>query len=236
MFSKLVGTNCRQDHTLECNGRWLCVRLAPLHDESGKLIGAVHTMADVTERKQLEQTARAAERELEKQRVLRIDGDRLRSLGEMAAGIAHELNQPLVGVRGLAEHLLLAMQRGWDLPEDKVRQKLSLVIQQADRMSQIIDHVRVFAREADKPECCSVKWNEVIEAALQMIGAQLRSRGLAVQTELAEDLPLVSANPFSLEEILLNLVFNARDAVLQRSSAGHPLRPPDIRLRSKRPS
>jgi C4-dicarboxylate-specific signal transduction histidine kinase len=150
----------------------------------------------------------------------------------MAAGIAHELNQPLLGVRGLAEHLLIARQRGWDLSEDKIREKLSLVMQQADRMAHIIEHVRVFAREAGKPDCCQVKWNQVVESALHMIGAQLHSRGFDVQSELAEDLPLVSANPFSLEEIVLNLVFNARDAVQKRFDAGHPLRPPDIRLRT----
>ena len=55
-----------------------------------------------------------AHAELEHQRTLTLRSDRLRSLGEMAAGIAHELNQPLVGVRGMAEHILIALERGWD--------------------------------------------------------------------------------------------------------------------------
>ena len=86
---------------------------------------------------------------MEMQRVLSIRADRLRSLGEMAAGIAHELNQPLVDVRGLAEHMMLGMDRDWIFDKEKTREKLSLILDQADRMTHIIQHVRLFAQGAD---------------------------------------------------------------------------------------
>jgi two-component system NtrC family sensor kinase len=232
MFEHLVQTDSRQSRTIESGGMYVRASMCPLHDEGGHVSGAVYTISDITERKRLEAGVLAAERALQKQRLLKMHGDRLRSLGEMSAGIAHELNQPLVGVRGLAEHLLLAMQRGWDLPEEKIQEKLRLVIQQADRMSHIIDHVRVFAREAGKPDCRPVEWDKVIDSGLQMVGAQLRSRGITVVTELAEDLPCVLANPFSLEEVLLNLLSNARDAVEQRGDVEEGPRTADIRLRT----
>lgn len=234
LMKRLTEIRSRVTRTVRRNDRWLQVTLDPMMDDADNLIGAVHTIADVTDQKRSEEARQAAERELENQRVLRMHADRLRSLGEMAAGIAHELNQPLVGVRGLAEHLLLGVERGWDLPAAKMREKLSLVVEQADRMSHIIEHVRVFAREAGKPECCTVQINEVIRSAVSLLGTQLRSRGIVLQTELADGLPVVLANPFSLEEVVLNLISNARHAVEQRMETGTPApaKQPGILLRT----
>ena len=138
----------------------------------------------------------------------------------MAAGIAHELNQPLVGVRGLAAHILNGMDRGWELGEEKIRQRIFKIVEQADRMVHIIEHVRMFAREAGKPELSPLQVNEVVRSAMDMLGAQFRSHGVDLDCELAEDLPLVVANPFSLEEVILNLLNNARDAVGGRAPEG----------------
>ena len=157
-----------------------------------------------------------AEAELEAQRILAQRGDRLRSLGEMAAGIAHELNQPLVGVRGLAEHTLIGLERGWAVAEERVSQRLERIIEQADRMVHIIQHVRLFAREAGKAETKAVQVDEVVQSSQEMLGAQFRAHGLELSAQLGGELPLVRANPFSLEEVLLNLLSNARDAVEER--------------------
>ncbi|MBM3263520.1 MAG: hypothetical protein FJY97_08880 [candidate division Zixibacteria bacterium] len=162
----------------------------------------------------------ATRRELEEQRTLSIRADRLRSLGEMAAGMAHELNQPLVGVRGLAEHLTLAIDRGWALPPDKIREKLSLIIDQADRMTHIIQHVRLFSREAGKPETQPTRINDVARSAVGLIEEQFRSRGMVLQTMLGDDMPEVDINPFSMEEVFLNLLVNARDATEEGLAAG----------------
>ncbi len=162
-----------------------------------------------------------SEIDLEERRLLQVRSDRLRSLGEMAAGIAHELNQPLVGVRGIAEHLLIALERGWALPPEKLKEKLGLIVDQAERMSHIIEHVRRFSREADSAEVSPVSINEVVGAALALMGQQLRARGIRVVQRLHPDLPMVLANPFSLEEVVLNLSVNARDA-LEELAAANP--------------
>ncbi len=185
----------------------------PFFDAEGTFRGYRGIDRDITERKRAEEALRDAQRELETQRALSMRSDRLRSLGEMAAGIAHELNQPLVGVRGLAEHILIALDRGWDLTEEKLRDRLTRVVEQADRMVHIIEHVRMFAREAGKPNPVPVQANDVVRSGMEMLGAQFRSHGLELASELSEGLPLVSANPFSLEEVILNLLNNARDAI-----------------------
>jgi len=167
-----------------------------------------------------DEARRAAEQELTDQRQISVRTDRLRSLGEMAAGIAHELNQPLVGVRGSAEHVLLCKERGWDLSDEELRDKLTEVVKQADRMSHIIEHVRMFARESGKPERRLVQVNNIVTSAVEMLGAQFSAHGLLLDCELGTDLPPVSANPFSLEEVVLNLLTNCRHAVEQREATG----------------
>lgn len=232
-IGQMIDTRSRVSQTYQRDNSWFQLTLDPMTDKAGNLVGAVHAIADITEQKHLEKLTQMAERELEEQRVLQMHGDRLRSLGEMAAGIAHELNQPLVGVRGLAEHLLLGMERGWDLLPEKVREKLPLVVEQADRMTHIIEHVRVFAREAGKPERCATQVNDVIRSAISMLGAQLQSHGITLATELADGLPVVLANPFSLEEVVLNLISNARDAVEQQVAGPDPKEQPDILIRTQ---
>jgi len=167
---------------------------------------------DITQRK-AEEARRLADQELERQRVLSMRSDRLRSLGEMAAGIAHELNQPLVGVRGMAEHLLISIDRGWEFTEEKVRDKAKTIVEQADRMVHIIEHIRLFARESGKPEVRPVNVNNVVRSSMGMLATQFRSCGIELKCELVEELPVILVNPFSLEEVIINLLINARDAV-----------------------
>ncbi|HUT54492.1 MAG TPA: GAF domain-containing protein, partial [bacterium] len=186
---------------------------------------------DIVERKRAEQAREKAEQELEDQRTMAIRADRLRSLGEMAAGIAHELNQPLQGVRGLAEHITIGFDRGWEVSMDKIREKAGLIMDQADRMTHIIEHVRTFARGADGLEEGPIQVNDVIRAGLGIIGSQLKSRGIGLELNLGEGLPPVMANPFSLEEVVINLINNARDA-LQETMARRTGAPSRITVRT----
>jgi two-component system cell cycle sensor histidine kinase/response regulator CckA len=197
----------------------------PMFEPDGSFEKVMVVAEDVTGLKTSEEGRRKAEEELEEQRVLAIASDRLRSLGEMATGIAHELNQPLVGVRGLAEHVVLALDREWEMSKNDVHDKLQKIVEQADRMAYIIEHVRMFAREADRPEMYPVNVNEVVNSSLGLVSAQLRQRGLELECELAEDVPHVKANQYALEEVILNLVTNARDAVEERLEADSDVDP-----------
>ena len=178
--------------------------------------GFIVSARDISEWLQMEEGRRAAESELETQKALSMRSDRLRSLGEMAAGIAHELNQPLMGVRGLAEHILIGIARGWELSDEKLKDRTERIVEQVDRMVHIIEHVRLFAREAGKPERSSVQINEVVQSGIDLLYVQFRTHGVELACQLQQGLPAVSANPFSLEEVVLNLLNNARDAVEER--------------------
>ena len=196
-----------------------------LVDEGNKPDGIVAVFRDLSDTK-------AMELKLEQQQLAMIRSDRLRSLGEMAAGIAHELNQPLSGVRGLAEHLLIGMDRGWNMTDEDNRKRLSLIIEQADRMIHIIEHVRMFARGSGKRDVQTTDPNRAVESVVGMLGDQLRQHGVELVIELADGLPEIDVNSFSLEEILINLLNNARDAV-KESFKRKPDPAPRIVIRTK---
>jgi len=164
------------------------------------------------------------------QRTLRIRSDRLRSLGEMAAGIAHELNQPLVGVRGFAELMIDSVDNDMPLSSGSIRQYAEKIVHQADRMVHIINHIRLFARDAGGIETTVVNLNEVVNSGLSLLRAQFDSHGLLLEHEFTPHPLWVKVNSFSVEEVILNLLSNSRHAVEQRKSEEDELYHPCIRV------
>ncbi len=140
-----------------------------------------------------------------------IQSGKLASIGELAAGIAHELNQPLMVIRGnaqLMERVLLkSPENASQLPDF-----FDTIERNTKRMISIINHLRTFSRQSGK-EQQPVDINKVINNAFLMIGEQLRLRDIKTVTSLAEDLPSLTGDPFQLEQVVLNLLTNARDAI-----------------------
>ncbi len=172
------------------------------------------------------QKRQEAEEELKAQRTLRIRSDRLRSLGEMAAGIAHELNQPLVGVRGFAELILDSIDNGLEISRDVIRSNTATIVEQADRMVHIINHVRLFARDADSIETSIVDLNDVVRSGTSLLMAQFNSHGLLLENDLSPHALPVKVNPYSVEEVIFNLLSNARHTLgKKKETAGDQYRP-----------
>jgi signal transduction histidine kinase len=192
------------------------------------LAGAV---LDITDQVRAEEARLASERQLEHQRLALIQHDRLRVLGEMSAGLAHELNQPLSGVRALAEHLLLANRRGWAAAAGTVEQRLTTILQQVDRMHHIVDHVRRFAVGAEQSTLVPCHIAALLRDSHETLAAPLSAAHCDLVLELAEGLPDVATNPYAVQQILLNFITNARDA--QLDGAGGAGRLPPIRLSAR---
>ncbi|WP_298816930.1 hybrid sensor histidine kinase/response regulator [Chloroflexus sp.] len=148
---------------------------------------------DLTERRRLEQQL--------------IQSDKLSALGQLVAGVAHELNNPLTSISGYAQLLL----RNRQLDED-ARADLEQVRQQAERAGRIVRNLLMFARE-HKPERLVVQINDVVHSALALQVYQLRVDNIAVKLELDPDLPSTVADPHQLQQVLLNLITNARQAM-----------------------
>jgi len=198
-----------------------------LTNDQGQCIGYVSVNRDITQRIQ-------AEEELQAQRALSVRSDRLRALGEMATGMAHEINQPLQGIRGLAERCLFMAKRGHAPTTDEMLKRFDEIIQQTERMEHIVKHTRNFVREARQPITQRISINEVIENATKLLTAQFRERGVYMVFKLAEDLPLINANPYSLEEVIINLLLNARDAIESRLETEPKLQAPHIVIQTQK--
>ncbi len=139
--------------------------------------------------------------------------DRLSALGIMAAGIAHELNQPLNTIRVVTDGLLFGREEGWELEQEELFENLEMVSRQVVRMSEIIQNIRNFARE-DQGLCVEdVNANEAIENVFSMIGRQLEAHGINIQKDLAHGLPPINTNLNRLEQVIMNLIVNARQAL-----------------------
>ena len=180
------------------------------------LTEAHHRLADIARRDQLAE-------QVQRQRLQAMEANRLHALGEMAAGIAHELNQPLNGIRTFAEGSLYGIRQGWPTPPDAVAETLGDIIGQVDRITEIVDHMRVFARVGSGPELLPVAASEVVGGALKLVSAQLRSHGIGVSVDVPSSLPRVLGHRNQLEQVVLNLIANARDALDSRRASAGPV-------------
>jgi len=189
---------------------------------------ALAVLRDMTEKKRMERELitkhaelRNAYVQLEKQNAEResmqqtlVQAGKMAALGELAAGIAHELNQPLQGIRGYAQELqavalpLLRGREGASESEACLREVISSV----DKMASIIDYLRAFTRKStEHHEETDV--HTAIEEALKMLARQFTARGIRVERGFAAALPRIYANPLQLEQVFINLATNARDAI-----------------------
>jgi two-component system NtrC family sensor kinase len=183
----------------EENGACIPVSLscAIVRDPNGKITGVLVVARDMRETRQLEQQL--------------VQSGKLAAVGELAAGIAHELNQPLQIIRGFAEMISMCYPAGQSVDElllDDVRK----ILEGTDRMMRIINHLRVFARQSAR-EHVPIHLNEVVEDALLFVEQQMRNHNIDVVSQLDSNLPRVKADPHEIEQVLLNLFSNARDAM-----------------------
>jgi signal transduction histidine kinase len=136
-----------------------------------------------------------------------IQASKMVAMGQFGAGVAHELNQPLAGISGYTDLLLLKMEEG--SPQWRYAKKIE---DQVTRMTKIINNLRTFARQSNF-EYAEVDINQPIDDALMLLGEQLRSRNIKVKRDLTPDLPKVHADANQLEQVFLNLISNAKDAM-----------------------
>jgi len=139
--------------------------------------------------------------------------DRLATLGMMAAGIAHELNQPLNTIRVVTDGFLFGRNEGWPLDPGELFDGLEMISRQVARMDKVIRNIRNFAREGRDFEGESVMVNEAIENVFSMIGRQIEAHGIRVEKDLDPELPRIRASLNGLEQVVMNLIVNARQAL-----------------------
>jgi PAS domain S-box-containing protein len=185
--------------------RWVEDRGYPVFDSDNKVTLVAGSAKDITE--QVE-----AERELEKERLRAFSSSKMSSLGEMAGGIAHEINNPLAVILGKAGQLLELLKR----PEPDlqlIHQGVERIAITADRIAKIIRGLRAFARDAGQDPMEPASVNQVVTDTLALCEARFRHRGVQLEVEpIAAELRIL-CRPTQIAQVLLNLLSNSFDAV-----------------------
>ncbi|MCW3796894.1 PAS domain S-box protein [Sphingomonas sp. BN140010] len=179
---------------------WAHVLIDPIYNETGEHVGFAKITRDISERKQTEQQLRQTQEEL-------LQSQKLQALGELAGGIAHDFNNLLTVMRGSADFLL----RQPDLPAEKQKRYLHVMLETADRATSLTSQLLAFARRQPlEPEIFDLSVR--LDAISEMLQRTLGSR-YELHLDLAPALWLVEIDPTGLEAALLNAVLNARDAM-----------------------
>jgi len=180
-------------------GKYLHESTSPIFDEKGEVVGTVHITRDVTEQKQQNERLMMA--------------DRLASIGELAAGTAHELNNPLTSVIGFSQ---LLMER--DIPDD-IREDMNLIYNEAQRAANVTKNLLAFARKHAPVKQLS-QINNIIEDVLKLRAYEHKVNGIEVERQLAPDLPEIRVDYFQMQQVLLNIIINAEHFMTEAHNRG----------------
>lgn len=233
-FKTLFGESAYNLETiiLTCNNVEIPVSYngAPLKNANGEVIGSIGVGRDLREQKKdqkllenysknLEQMVENRTKELRQKDAMLIQSGKLASLGEMATGIAHEINQPLNVIKMTTTGMLYLLRKGETISYGMLKEELENIDSHIERIRKIINHLKTFSRKSAEIEIEKVNINIPLKNALIFVSEQLRLHQIKVEFDLAESIPNVIADSNKLEQVFLNIFTNAMDAMNERKKS-----------------
>lgn len=201
----------------------------PLFGENGELLGIVESLRNITARKQIAKMLLTEQERLEKRVGERtaelVQAGQLAAIGELAAGVAHEINNPINGIINFAQLLADESRGGEQL--DLLRR----IIKEGERVANIVSNLLAFSRQGqDNKEPEEVSIPMVLENALALYTHQFYKDGIVLSVDIEDDLPMSKVNPQQTQQVFLNLLSNARHALNQSFSGKDPAKKLAIQL------
>jgi PAS domain S-box-containing protein len=169
-------------------------------------------VVDLTDRRRAEGLARDSERRYHEAQLALAHANRVTTMGHLSASIAHELNQPLSGVVVSAETAMLLLGEMPNVPE--ARKAIARVIRDGTRAGQVFDRIRTLIKKTP-PQKSGLDMNEVILEIIGLTYGEAEKSGVLLQTQLSEGLPRIQGDRVQLQQVVLNLIMNAIDAIKQ---------------------
>ncbi len=154
-----------------------------------------------------------------KMEAAQIHAARMASLGEMATGIAHEINQPLNIISMVMDKILFESSKEETIDIEFIKGKSDKIFDNITRIRNIIDHIRAFSRSHDDYIATAFNVNLSIENASSMIAEQFKYLGIELEIILDKSIPLISGNTYKFEQVMINLLNNAKDAVIEKKNS-----------------
>ncbi|MES9966468.1 MAG: PhnD/SsuA/transferrin family substrate-binding protein, partial [Sedimenticola sp.] len=176
----------------------------PLRDEHEGVVGSVVVFRDISERKQAEEEARQHQMDL-------AHVARLSTMGEMASGIAHEINQPLTAIATNAHACIRMLEAGGEQNE-RIADVVEKIGSQAERAGEIIRQLRQFVRK-EQPQLSAVNLNELIDEVVTLLKPEARRADVRVELDLEQEISTVLAQHIQIDQVILNLARNAIEAM-----------------------
>ena len=145
-----------------------------------------------------------------------IQASKMTTLGLMAAGMAHEINQPLNVIQICADFFLKMLNKGQPVADEDLRTMANDIVANVQRATGIIRHVRDFARQSEVVKS-KININDPIKDVFKVLGHQIKAHQITLDLYLSEDIPFISADHNRLEQVFINLVTNAIDAMDEKA-------------------
>jgi len=184
--------------------RWFLARAVPLRDQRGKILKWYGISTDIEDRKR-------AEEEREKLRADLAHVNRVSILGELAASVSHELKQPIAAAMADANTCLRWLKR--DQPDvDEAIEATSRIVKDGSRATEIIERLRSLYKKSP-PQRELVEINEIIREMVDLLRAEAKQYSVSIRTDLVADLPKITADPVQLQQVFMNLILNAIEAM-----------------------
>ena len=188
---------------VEASGKWFDVRARYLQWTDGRLAQML-IATDISERRNAETVAA---HQAEKAQVT----SRLVTMGEMASSVAHELNQPLTAITNYCNGMVTRVENN-AIDKGDLIAALQKTSRQAERAGQIIHRIRAFVKRSE-PQRQKASAQTIVEDAVDLAGIELRRRNVSIQTYVAQRLPAIMVDPILIEQVVLNLLKNAAEAI-----------------------
>lgn len=176
---------------------WISATTSPLRNYDRDIIGAVAVFKDLTERKRLEEQVHRA--------------NRLATLGELMAGVAHEIRNPLTSIKGFLQYFQT------DRDDEEWQHHLPMLLREVDRMNRIIEALLYFSRPSQSV-VAPTDLAEVLQSTLMLVSNRADSKGISFDVHVKDDLPLVELDREQFKQVFLNLLINSAQAMEQSGS------------------
>jgi PAS domain S-box-containing protein len=214
--------------TKKAHFRNIQVTKSLFRDAQGKPAGVVGILVDITEIKRINEElkilndnlSRRVEEEVqkvEKQRQALIQKSRIESLGQMAASIAHEINQPLSAISLAVDNARFKITSG-RIEQKYLLNKIETIKQNLNRIKSIIEHVKTFSRPGYISKFTEVNLNRAVESALMLIFQQIKSQDIHLVLKLHPEPLFIAGDMIKMEQIIINLINNAKEAILDKEA------------------